>query len=129
MRRNRDHVDLHFHHCVSPLCSQATISSIFDTASRALDATYFDQLETGADRANQMFGSVDGIVNCVGSVLLKPAHLRTPTEWHNAVATNLTSAFATVRAGFKAMRKPGAAGPPTRDALPLDVCWPAALGR
>ena len=53
------------------------------------------------------FGKVDGIVNCVGSVLLKPAHLTTPAEWHETLAVNLTSAFATVRAGHKVMRKSG----------------------
>ena len=54
-------------------------------------------------------GSVDGILNCVGSVLLKPAHLTSPEEWQETLAINLTSAFSTVRAGYKVMQKSGGA--------------------
>lgn len=52
-------------------------------------------------------GKIDGAVNCAGSMLLKSAHLTTDDEWHNLIATNLTSAFATVREGAKAMMKHG----------------------
>ena len=58
-------------------------------------------------RASEPAGAIDGVVNCVGSVLLKPAHLTTPDEWNAAIATNLTSAFATVRGAFPLMRKQG----------------------
>jgi NAD(P)-dependent dehydrogenase (short-subunit alcohol dehydrogenase family) len=40
-------------------------------------------------------------------VLLKPAHLTTPAEWQDTIATNLTSAFATERAGAKVLGKDG----------------------
>ncbi len=52
-------------------------------------------------------GRLDGVANLAGSVLLKPAHLTTPEEFHDTVATNLTSAFAVVRAAAPAMRKAG----------------------
>ncbi len=63
------------------------------------------------DRAVQLaverFGRIDGVVNCMGSVLLKPAHLTTDKEWHDTLATNLTSSFFLIRAAVKAMRQDG----------------------
>ncbi|MFP4311961.1 MAG: SDR family NAD(P)-dependent oxidoreductase [Nitriliruptoraceae bacterium] len=52
-------------------------------------------------------GRLDGVANLVGSVLLKPAHLTTPEEFHETIALNLTSAFAVVRAAAPAMRDGG----------------------
>jgi len=54
-------------------------------------------------------GRLDGVANLAGSVLLKPAHLTTPEEFHDTIATNLTSAFAVVRAAAPAMRSAGGA--------------------
>jgi NAD(P)-dependent dehydrogenase (short-subunit alcohol dehydrogenase family) len=53
------------------------------------------------------FGRLDGAANCIGSVLLKPAHLTSDTEWHDTITTNLTSSFYLVRAASKAMRQSG----------------------
>jgi 3-oxoacyl-[acyl-carrier protein] reductase len=47
------------------------------------------------------------VANCVGSLLLKPAHLTSETDFAETVAANLTSAFAAVRAGARAMTKTG----------------------
>ena len=54
-------------------------------------------------------GRLDGVANLAGSVLLKPAHLTTAEEFHDTIATNLTSAFAVVRAAAPAMRGGGGA--------------------
>ena len=54
-------------------------------------------------------GRLDGVANLAGSVLLKPAHLTTAEEFHDTIATNLTSAFAVVRAAAPAMRGTGGA--------------------
>lgn len=53
------------------------------------------------------FGRIDGVVNCIGSVLLKPAHLTTDEEWHQTITANLTSSFYLLRAAAKAMRQGG----------------------
>ncbi len=68
-----------------------------------LDATQPEQVERCLARAVDLHGRVDGVCNCVGSLLLKPAHLTTDDEWAATLAINLTSAFATVRAGARAM--------------------------
>jgi 3-oxoacyl-[acyl-carrier protein] reductase len=52
-------------------------------------------------------GRIDGITNLAGSILLKPAHLTTPEEWDDTLATNLTSAFAVIRAAAPRMREHG----------------------
>lgn len=68
---------------------------------KAVDATRVTDLEAAID------SPITGIVNCAGSILLKPAHLTSEAEWHQTIETNLTTAFATVRAGAKAMMPTG----------------------
>ena len=55
----------------------------------------------------ERYGRLDGVANLAGSVLLKPAHLTTAEEFEDTIATNLTSAFAVVRAAAPAMRGQG----------------------
>jgi NAD(P)-dependent dehydrogenase (short-subunit alcohol dehydrogenase family) len=74
-----------------------------------LDATRTTDVTAAAERAVAEHGRIDGIANCVGSLLLKPAHITTEEEWDETIATNLRSAFATVRAGAKTMRTEGGA--------------------
>lgn len=73
----------------------------------ALDATQIDEVDACVDKAVEMRCPLDGIVCCVGSLLLKPAHATSPAEWAATLATNLTSAFAVVRAGARAMMSAG----------------------
>jgi NAD(P)-dependent dehydrogenase (short-subunit alcohol dehydrogenase family) len=72
-----------------------------------IDATVIGEVGEAVSNAVETFGRVDGIANCVGSLLLKPAHITTDDEWDDTIATNLTSAFAAVKAGAKAMRGTG----------------------
>ncbi len=48
-----------------------------------------------------------GIVNCIGSILLKPAHLTSDDEFRQVLETNLFTSFSAVRAGAKVMRTQG----------------------
>jgi len=52
-------------------------------------------------------GPIHGVANCMGSVLLKPAHLTTDDEWHSVINVNLTSSFVIIRAAAKLMRRHG----------------------
>jgi NAD(P)-dependent dehydrogenase (short-subunit alcohol dehydrogenase family) len=58
-------------------------------------------------RAGELHGEVNGVANCVGSLLLKPAHLISEEEWDATVAANLKSAFAVVRAAAITMTRKG----------------------
>jgi len=64
-------------------------------------------VEAAAARAVEAHGRLDGLANCVGSILLKPAHLTSEEEWDAVVATNLKSAYAAVRAAARAMSAGG----------------------
>ncbi len=68
------------------------------------DLTNLDHVEAGV----QSFGPIDGIVNCAGSILLKPAHITTEAEFQQTLDTNLKTAFIALRAGVKNMPNGGA---------------------
>ena len=72
-----------------------------------VDATRSDQVEACLAESLTRYGRLDGVAHCVGSLLLKPAHLTTDEEWSATLAVNLTSAFAVVRAATRAMRGGG----------------------
>ncbi len=72
-----------------------------------VEATDFASVDACANAAAEALGGLDGIVNCAGSILLKPAHLTTADEWQATLATNLTSAFACVRAAGRLLREAG----------------------
>ena len=67
------------------------------------DATQLEPVAALLDGAAARHGRLDGVVNAVGSILIKPAHLTRGDEWERTIALNLTSAFATVRAAARAM--------------------------
>ena len=64
-------------------------------------------IEACVKAAAEKYGEITGVANCIGSVLLKPAHLTSDAEWHHTITTNLTSSFSLVRAAAKVMRKSG----------------------
>jgi len=64
-------------------------------------------IDSAVQLAVTRFGALTGVVNCMGSVLLKPAHLTTDDDWAQTIAINLTSSFSLVRAATKAMRQNG----------------------
>lgn len=72
-----------------------------------LDARDLDAVAQVVDHIVATHGQLDGVVNLAGSLLLKPAHLTTAEQWADIIATNLTSAFAVVRAAAPAMRSHG----------------------
>lgn len=83
--------------------SLAAVAGEIGASAQTVDARDPEALE----RAVAAFSPIDGIVNCAGSILLKPAHLTSAAEWRDTIETNLTTAYATVRAGVKAMNHSG----------------------
>lgn len=72
-----------------------------------LDAIAFDQLDKLAADMIEKYGKIDGMVNCVGSILLKPAHLTTEEEWLKTLHLNLTTAFNITKLAGKYMTQGG----------------------
>jgi len=73
----------------------------------SVDATDPDALDALADAAADTLGGLTGIVNCAGSLLLKPAHLTTAADWRATIAANLTTGFACVRAAGRLLKADG----------------------
>lgn len=78
-----------------------------DAHAVVVDATRSDQVEHFFAEAIRAQGPISGVVHCVGSLLLKPAHLTSDVEWAGTLETNLTSAFFVVRAAARAMMQTG----------------------
>ena len=104
------------------------------------DATDFEQVEQCFAKAKEWGGQVDGAANCVGSILLKPAHLTSRQEWEDTLLKNLTSAFAVVRGAATVMRENGGSivlfasaagevGMPSHDAIAAAKAGVAGLAR
>jgi NAD(P)-dependent dehydrogenase (short-subunit alcohol dehydrogenase family) len=83
------------------------LANELDAGFMELDATCIDAVEACFRVAADHCGGIAGAVNCVGSILLKPAHLTSEQEWLDTLSTNLTSAFATVRSAAQTMRDNG----------------------
>ncbi|MEM1182503.1 MAG: SDR family oxidoreductase [Acidobacteriota bacterium] len=75
--------------------------------AHAVDARDFDAVATFLARAKEMPGTLKGVVNLAGSSFIRPAHRTSAEQYDDVIATNLTTAFAAVRASAKAMRKGG----------------------
>lgn len=85
----------------------ARLSAELDQPFAVMDATNSQSVSDALQRVAVDNGGLDGIVNCIGSLILKPAHATSDEEFRRVVETNLFSAFATVRAGAKMLREHG----------------------
>lgn len=85
----------------------AALAAELGADADSADVTDAAATEACVARAVERRGRLDGAVNCVGSVLLKPAHLTTDAEWAQTIAANLTSAFHVVRAVAPVMMRAG----------------------
>lgn len=85
----------------------SVLAAELHAASAVVEATDTAQIEAAVARAAEMFGGLHGIANCFGSLILKPAHATTDAELDEALAVNLKSAFAAVRAAARTMKDGG----------------------
>ena len=72
-----------------------------------VDLTSSQPLEEELRKAAEAAGGIHALVNCIGSILLKPAHTTTDEDFRQIVETNLFTAFATIRVGAKLLREQG----------------------
>ncbi|MDF1667329.1 MAG: SDR family oxidoreductase [Planctomycetota bacterium] len=72
-----------------------------------LDGPIASEIERHIGIAQTKYGRIDGLVNCIGNLYLKPAHRTSNADWLDVLETNLTSAFAIVRGAGQHMRKHG----------------------
>lgn len=77
------------------------------THDALVDATDFEAVENIFVSAIQKMGRIDGVVNCAGSLFLKPAHLTSKEQYSTVIHASLTTAFAVARAAGKHMTQGG----------------------
>jgi NAD(P)-dependent dehydrogenase (short-subunit alcohol dehydrogenase family) len=72
-----------------------------------VEATDSASVESCMTKVFEKHGKLDGVVNCVGSLLLKPAHSTTDEEWSGVLAANLNSSFYVLRSAATRMMRGG----------------------
>ncbi|MCO6044177.1 SDR family oxidoreductase [Aeoliella sp. ICT_H6.2] len=85
----------------------AELSSELDSPYSVVNASEIEAVDQCVQAAHTKLGGLQGIVNCVGSVLIKPANITTAEEWHDTIGSNLTSAFAVVKSAANVMKDSG----------------------
>jgi 3-oxoacyl-[acyl-carrier protein] reductase len=73
------------------------------------DAEDWETTDSIVAQAANALGGLDAVAVCIGSLLLKPAHLTKRADFDRLMATNLTTAFGIVRATARVMRANGGA--------------------
>jgi 3-oxoacyl-[acyl-carrier protein] reductase len=86
---------------------QATASRVGARGYAVADATNLEQVEGAFAQAATLLEGVSGVAHCVGSILLKPAHLTSEAEFSSVIHQNLTSAFFVLRAAARTMTSGG----------------------
>ncbi|MEM7786426.1 MAG: SDR family oxidoreductase [Bacteroidota bacterium] len=79
----------------------------WETGAKAftLDSTHPEAVDGLIDGAVQAHGRIDGVVNLVGSIMLKPAHALKPETFEETIRLNLYTAFYALRAAARVMQK------------------------
>ncbi len=88
----------------------ADVASATGAEAFPLDARDSAAVDALLQSVHASHGRLDGVVNCAGSILLKPAHLISDQEFAETIATNLTTAFNLVRAAARLMMKQAGGG-------------------
>ena len=94
-------------HVIVASRDQSNHEGLSEIESVQCDASDFSAVENVMTAAHEKHGEVRGVVCMAGSIVLKPAHMISEKEWLETVATNLTTAFACVRAAGKVMKNGG----------------------
>lgn len=64
-------------------------------------------MEDAIARAVELHGRIDGVANCVGSIVLKAAHATSEAEFDNVIRLNLNSCFHILKSSVKRMMTAG----------------------
>lgn len=84
-----------------------SLSTELDQPQAVVDAGDLSTIDRAFDVCDAELAELNGVVNCIGSVLLKPGHLTTDAELYEVLRVNLMTAFAAIRNAVPRMRKSG----------------------
>ena len=85
----------------------AALASELGAGHSTVDIHDGDTFAAAVTSAAESLPALTGVVNCIGSVLLKPAHLISDDDFEEVLRINLWSSFYVVREAAKALRKSG----------------------
>lgn len=85
----------------------AKLSDELKAQTFEIDVAEPESVEDVARKVFEEHGRIDGMTNCAGSLLLKPAHLTSEEDWNSTMRANLDTAFSVVRAAGKVMTDGG----------------------
>jgi NAD(P)-dependent dehydrogenase (short-subunit alcohol dehydrogenase family) len=71
------------------------------------DATSEESVQAVLETAQKELNRVEGVAYCIGSILLKPAHLTTLAEFQQTLSLNLTGAFLVLKHAAPLMSEQG----------------------
>ncbi|MFN7734687.1 MAG: SDR family NAD(P)-dependent oxidoreductase [Pirellula sp.] len=79
------------------------LSERYGWSCAVADALHWDQIDSAIAEGEQQLGGFNAAINLAGSVLLKPLHLTSRTDWDSVIGTNLTTAAGVVRSAVPKM--------------------------
>ncbi|MFN8711077.1 MAG: SDR family NAD(P)-dependent oxidoreductase [Planctomyces sp.] len=85
----------------------AALAADLQQPFEVVDFSTSEGLESAVRRHTDASVRLGGIVNCIGSILLKPVQSTSDDEFRQTIETNLFTAFATIRTAAKLMREHG----------------------
>lgn len=85
----------------------APLGAELDCPTAVVDFQSSQPLEMALAEHSESLGGLCGLVNGIGSLLLKPAHATSDEEFRLTIETNLFTSFALVKAGGRLLREHG----------------------
>jgi NAD(P)-dependent dehydrogenase (short-subunit alcohol dehydrogenase family) len=82
--------------------AEQAVSQNSDVVLETVDAANESEVEELF--AKHSDSNINAIVNCVGSIYLKPLHITSIDDWNNVITTNLTTSFIILKYGIKYFR-------------------------
>lgn len=73
--------------------------------SLIVDATNADDVQEKAKQINETYGSLDAVINSVGSIFLRPLHATSSEQFMETINQNLVTSFNVIRATAKIMMR------------------------
>jgi 3-oxoacyl-[acyl-carrier protein] reductase len=75
--------------------------------TQVVDMQDWQAVRSSIAKSKEEMDGLDGVAVCIGSLLLKPAHLTSQEEWNDVMHTHVSTAFGILGAAAHAMMRTG----------------------
>ena len=90
---------------INDMVDNPSLDNILDGS--VVDVSEFDSIEAFLDLAKNALGKIDAIINCAGSLLLRPPHMLKEDDILSVYKTNVFSCLGLLKYGFKHLKDEG----------------------